>query len=610
MAEAGAAGVVGAHSTGSCRPKHVVICGGGIMGAALGYYLTRYASTDALKVTVLERAASAGCAASGKAGGFLAKAWCDQTSCQTLARVSFGLHEQLSDDLGGRTDYRRLDGGSTLVTGSPVVAEGAATTPSGAWPDGPGVADCKAREGEVAQVHPLKLTQALVEKAVEAGAVFRPGTIVSGVKFREQQGEGERRGRVLGVAVGGGEVVEADVVIIAMGPWSIRAAEWIGPAFPRIACTKAHSLCIRAATTQGARDDGLDEERAALPAVPPRALFVKWDRPVATGGGAIKEQREEPQDKGGAAKARASDAAPALFERLEPECYPRPDGDVYVCCTHGSAALADDTPLPDDPADVVPSPRVVHVLREVAAQISSHLRGAASRPLLGKKVAHAVVVGEGKDEANSRQTAATTTAAAAAAAAANGPATTASSAATGPGCVDQACYYPQSPDGQPVIGHLGDAAPGVYACCGHGVWGILLAPGSALALACDVLGTLAYSSKDDHRADAGTLADAAAAADGALACALASSSCPSASARAVLEPFDPRRFKSLGSKRPNLAAAIRSFDRAKGLAAQDTRVTTRDGRVFVEAAGKREEGPQLVATGVALEYLSSSSSSS
>ena len=51
----------------------VVIVGGGIIGVATAYYLLQRGDPD-VHVTIIERNAIAG-AASGKAGGFLARNW-------------------------------------------------------------------------------------------------------------------------------------------------------------------------------------------------------------------------------------------------------------------------------------------------------------------------------------------------------------------------------------------------------------------------------------------------------------------------------------------------------------------------------------------------------
>jgi glycine/D-amino acid oxidase-like deaminating enzyme len=81
----------------------VVICGAGVIGAAVAYYL----SLRGVAATVIERCGVA-CAASGKAGGFLALDWCDSSPLAALARKSFQLHAELSQTLGADYGYRRL----------------------------------------------------------------------------------------------------------------------------------------------------------------------------------------------------------------------------------------------------------------------------------------------------------------------------------------------------------------------------------------------------------------------------------------------------------------------------------------------------------------------
>lgn len=70
-------------------PCRVVICGGGIIGAATAYYLAQ----QGVGATVIEREAVAA-AASGKAGGFLALDWNDSSPVGPLARwvVMFERH--------------------------------------------------------------------------------------------------------------------------------------------------------------------------------------------------------------------------------------------------------------------------------------------------------------------------------------------------------------------------------------------------------------------------------------------------------------------------------------------------------------------------------------
>jgi len=89
-----------------------------------------------VKVTVVEKTEIA-CAASGKAGGFLALDWCDGSAVQGLARASFALHAQLAEELGGeRYGYRRVGALSVNVEEprSPQDRVPKAGTP--AWIDG------------------------------------------------------------------------------------------------------------------------------------------------------------------------------------------------------------------------------------------------------------------------------------------------------------------------------------------------------------------------------------------------------------------------------------------------------------------------------------------
>src|SRR2546423_11700305 len=85
-------------------PRHVVVCGAGVVGASVAYFLTR----RGVAVTVVERSGVA-CAASGKSGGFLALDWCDGSPLESLARASFALHAKLASELPANYGYRRMD---------------------------------------------------------------------------------------------------------------------------------------------------------------------------------------------------------------------------------------------------------------------------------------------------------------------------------------------------------------------------------------------------------------------------------------------------------------------------------------------------------------------
>ena len=84
------------------RCVRVVICGGGVIGACLAYFLARRGVKP-----IVERAGVA-CAASGKSGGFLARDWCDGTALERLARRSLALHASLAEEISEDWGYRRV----------------------------------------------------------------------------------------------------------------------------------------------------------------------------------------------------------------------------------------------------------------------------------------------------------------------------------------------------------------------------------------------------------------------------------------------------------------------------------------------------------------------
>jgi glycine oxidase len=71
------------------------------------------------------------------------------------------------------------------------------------------------------QIDSYLYTQALVAAAQRGGATLR-GARVEGL---ERAGD-----RVVGVRLAGGEVLGCDVAVVAMGPWSVEAGDWLGAA--------------------------------------------------------------------------------------------------------------------------------------------------------------------------------------------------------------------------------------------------------------------------------------------------------------------------------------------------------------------------------------------
>ena len=335
-------------------PRHVIVCGAGVVGASAAYFLAR----RGVRVTLVERSGVA-CAASGKSGGFLALDWCDGSPVGPLARASFALHAELARELGTDYGYRRVDT-FMLAARERGSRPGEHRVPVPPWLDGDGtVIDTIGSVQTTAQIHPARFTIALVEAARALGASLRIGTV---------DGVLRRGGAVRGVTVDGG-TVEGDAVVLAMGPWTARAA--VGLVLPPVHGLKGHSVTLDA------------------PGVPAHALFVDY---------------------------RLADG-----RRLEPEIFPRPDGEVYVC------GLADPAPLPDSPDAVAISDEACAVLARAAGRVSTLLAAA-------RVTSH------------------------------------------------QACYRPVTDDGLPLIGAVPDAA-GAFVATGHGPWGMLNAPATGRAIA-------------------------------------------------------------------------------------------------------------------------------
>lgn len=201
-----------------------------------------------------------------------------------------------------------------------------------------------------------------------------------------------------------------------MGAWTHVAAKWLQDALASLGLTE-HPL-PRLGGVQGMKANSVVVQSPTPDAVTAHALFLDY----STVDGS----------------------------RLEPEVYPRPGGDVYVC------GVSEDPDFPPDaPEDVSPSPGAAETLCRVAEVVA---------PL---------ALGQGDVSSSGTSCTGVGEAAAGRAGAERGGASIQAV---------QACLLPLSPDGVPLIGPV-PGVQGLYVATGHSCWGILNAPATGAALA-------------------------------------------------------------------------------------------------------------------------------
>ncbi|MGY4622382.1 NAD(P)/FAD-dependent oxidoreductase [Bradyrhizobium sp. USDA 4486] len=280
----------------------VVICGGGVIGACTAYFLRRHG----IDVIVVERVEVAA-AASGKAGGFLARDWCVGSPLDALARRSFALHAQLTGEIAGDWGYRPMNAYSGFVASD---ADPRRTAPSalGWLADGVVIAQRIGTTETTAIVHPHKFSSAMMDAAIGLGAQLRRGRFTGIVRNADGR-------TVKGVGVED-SIIEADAVVIAMGPWSLLAATWMS--LPALYGQRSPSIVYDTGTHVSAD-----------------ALFLEME----------------------------------VHGETEPiEVFPRPDGSTYV------TACPDTSGFPTDPTDVKPEPNRLESLQQMSERLSPLFR--------------------------------------------------------------------------------------------------------------------------------------------------------------------------------------------------------------------------------------------
>ena len=297
------------NNNSNSKSINVVIAGGGIIGTSIAYYLmklqnelqnesSRDVTPNINTVTIIDPTGTVGSCASGKAGGFLAKDWRDNTPTQQLHRYGFELHQELATEfasisssssslsefpnkdnlinLNNPTDYRRLTCAAVAVdetienddndedpnnrTQLQTQSSRIPNKPPSKkllhldWvnPDvvlwdnendddedndtGGGGVISMGDETTIAQVHPRKLCETMWKQTeLIAGGNGRNNEEdddepqkVKLLKGRIVQANthNDNEKRVESVELEDGTIVPADVLIIACGPWTYEANTW------------------------------------------------------------------------------------------------------------------------------------------------------------------------------------------------------------------------------------------------------------------------------------------------------------------------------------------------------------------------------------------------
>jgi len=378
--------------------QNIVIAGAGIIGNSIAYYLTKnypdhfsgQNNAQQISITLIDPVGICP-AASAKAGGFLAKSWRDGLKVQELHRLGFDLHDQLGKDLSG-TDYRRLTCAAVAVDGniSRIHQSRKTTNKLTEWVDDGVVIESMqiGSEDDIAQVHPKKLCNKMWEFSqshnrvkLQIGKVVEV-TMTSPNECSEPESvcsNSSGEPKVQKVHLEDGTTIDADVLIVAIGPWSEEMKTW----FP-----------------------GSPETQKGLEKMPP-VIGVKSHSMLVNTERVLNE----------AVFFESND------EISDIEVYPRPDGDTYV-----TGESDDFMHMTERPGEEVVEAEKIEKLINAMIKTSSDVLG-------GLK-----------------------------------PHTT------------QACFWPETPQGIPLIGFM-PHVEGLLVATGHSVWGILQGPATGLAIA-------------------------------------------------------------------------------------------------------------------------------
>jgi len=223
----------------------VIVVGAGVMGCGTAYWLTK----AGYKVLLLEQEGIAS-GASGMAAAMLESVGHGATlhlndPIAALARASFVQHQEwsrrLPEESGVDTGYREnplvhpVFSPQELTALKPQALDLQHHDPAVRWLEGPALWEVEPRLNRnalgglvtpQAQVIAYRYVLALARAAERCGMTMGHGEVVGLLRQAD---------RVMGVRLRNGETLSASAVVLAMGPWSQQAAQWVGlevPVYP------------------------------------------------------------------------------------------------------------------------------------------------------------------------------------------------------------------------------------------------------------------------------------------------------------------------------------------------------------------------------------------
>ncbi|WVN86753.1 uncharacterized protein L203_101925 [Cryptococcus depauperatus CBS 7841] len=301
--------------TSTSAPKNILIIGGGIAGVSTAYFLSTHPlRSPSTHITIVEGTKIAA-AASGFSGGFLAKDW-HGTATSSLSAMSYDLHAALAKEFNGKENwgYRTVD---TLSIEFDSTRKSRKPSPL-PWLS-PGRVHAYRALGShntTAQIHPGLFTTVISEKFLAQPSTSLVNATAESLKLEDG------RPKSVGVVSSEGEKteIEADIVVLAAGPWTGRLAEQLlgEQVGGRLGVQghRAHSIILKT-----------KEKLSAT------CLFTSMTMEDGSIG--------------------------------VPEVYARPDGTTYIC------EAGDDEPLPDNAADINPSKTAIAKLHKQSHTLSS-----------------------------------------------------------------------------------------------------------------------------------------------------------------------------------------------------------------------------------------------